>query len=94
MTAFIPLPQSGGQAVQVAMGGRYDSLLRALWTPAASSVGGPPPGAVGLSVNVERLARMIDQIRLHQPQQQQQTVVRPSQVGDTRQCPQNQQGSF
>lgn len=44
---------------------RYDALLRGLWSPAAYAVV-PPPGATGISLNIERLAR-----RLHQQQQQQ-----------------------
>jgi histidyl-tRNA synthetase len=64
------------------MGGRYDGLLRALWTPTASAAVGPPPSGVGLSVNIERLSRMIDQIRVQQPQQQLATI-KPSQVCGT-----------
>jgi translation initiation factor 2-alpha kinase 4 len=46
-------PISGSSAV-VAVGGRYDQLLRGLWPPGAA-----PPGAVGATINVERLARQV-----------------------------------
>ncbi|GFR39626.1 hypothetical protein Agub_g90, partial [Astrephomene gubernaculifera] len=54
----------------VAVGGRYDALLRALWaaTPHAAVPyhlygGSPPPGAVGATLNVERLIVSVSQQR-------------------------------
>jgi hypothetical protein len=39
---------------------RYDALLRALWAPAAASAA-PPPGAVGATLNVERVVKLLAQ---------------------------------
>jgi hypothetical protein len=47
----------------VAAGGRYDALLRALWSPAAHAAG-PPPGAYGATLNVEKLVRLLAQVAL------------------------------
>lgn len=46
----------------VAAGGRYDALLRSLWSPAAATLMAPPSG-VGVSINVEKLARLLQQRR-------------------------------
>lgn len=46
----------------VAAGGRYDGLLRSLWSPAAASLM-PPPGAVGVSINCEKLMMLLLQRR-------------------------------
>ena len=49
-----------GDTAKVAVGGRYDGLLRALWAAAATGVQGPPaPAAVGVTLNVERLAFLV-----------------------------------
>lgn len=55
----------GGSTAMVALGGRYDALLRASWTPAAAAAG-PPPGAVGASLNVERLVLTLEARRRQQ----------------------------
>ncbi|KAI8469455.1 MAG: hypothetical protein J3K34DRAFT_459347 [Monoraphidium minutum] len=52
-----------GMSSQVAAGGRYDALLRSLWSPAALALG-PPPGAVGATLNLERLVRLVSQARM------------------------------
>lgn len=48
----------------VAAGGRYDALLRSLWSPAAATLM-PPPGAVGVSINCEKIVKMLLQKRRH-----------------------------
>lgn len=45
----------------VSVGGRYDALLRSVWSPAASAAGALPPAAVGATVNVEKLRRFVAQ---------------------------------
>jgi histidyl-tRNA synthetase len=47
----------------VAAGGRYDGLLKSLWSPAASALM-PPPAAVGASINCEKLIKLLLQRRL------------------------------
>ncbi|GAX82154.1 hypothetical protein CEUSTIGMA_g9582.t1 [Chlamydomonas eustigma] len=59
-----------GDTAMVAVGGRYDALLRSMWTPAAYA-SGMPPGAVGATVNVERLTRLLGQSLSSRQQQQQ-----------------------
>lgn len=39
-------------------GGRYDSLVTRLW-PAAAAAVAPPPGAVGITVNADRLVAAV-----------------------------------
>ena len=41
-----------------AAGGRYDALVKSLW-PAAAGAVAPPPGAVGLTVNADRLVAAV-----------------------------------
>jgi histidyl-tRNA synthetase len=48
----------------VAAGGRYDALLRSLWSPAAATLM-PAPGAVGVSINCEKIVKMLLQKRRH-----------------------------
>ncbi|KAF8070961.1 GCN2 [Scenedesmus sp. PABB004] len=48
----------------VAAGGRYDGLLRSLWSPAASAVL-PPPGGVGVSINCTKLITLLQRRRAH-----------------------------
>ncbi len=57
-------PVTGATSV-IAVGGRYDALMRALWSPAAAALA-PPPGAVGVTLNVERLVKLVSQQRLPQ----------------------------
>ncbi|KAG1662775.1 hypothetical protein FOA52_006801 [Chlamydomonas sp. UWO 241] len=46
---------TGGEATSlIAVGGRYDALVRSCWSAGAYAAG-PPPGAVGLTMNAERL---------------------------------------
>lgn len=42
----------------IAIGGRYDGLLKALW-PRGAAVGVLPPGAVGATINAERLVSLL-----------------------------------
>ncbi|KIZ01806.1 putative serine/threonine-protein kinase GCN2 [Monoraphidium neglectum] len=51
---------ASGLSSQVAAGGRYDALVRSLWSPAALALG-PPPGAVGATLNLERLVKLVSQ---------------------------------
>jgi len=44
----------GESSVLVGTGGRYDALVRKSWGPAAYGAG-PPPGAAGLTLNLERI---------------------------------------
>lgn len=48
----------------VAAGGRYDGLLKSLWSPAAATIM-PAPGAVGVSINCEKLIRTLLQRGQH-----------------------------
>ena len=50
------------QTLMVAVGGRYDALLRNLW-PAAALTVQPPPGAVGVTINLEKIIKIIQQHR-------------------------------
>ncbi len=52
-------PQAAVQCVTVAAGGRYDSLLRALWPPPQRAAW-PAPGAVGATLNVDKLVALVD----------------------------------
>ncbi len=40
---------------------RYDALLKALWSPATDGSISAPPGAVGATINVERVVRLLAQ---------------------------------
>lgn len=51
-----------GNTTIVGVGGRYDALLRNRWPPTALAHV-PAPGAVGATLNVERLAKMVEQRR-------------------------------
>ena len=55
-------------------GGRYDGLLKALWVPAPSAQLGGPMTAVGITINAERLAAVV------QAQAQEQRSYRDSNV--------------
>eukprot|EP00879_Flechtneria_rotunda_P020690 GHRR01021775.1.p1 GENE.GHRR01021775.1~~GHRR01021775.1.p1 ORF type:complete len:370 (+),score=88.89 GHRR01021775.1:808-1917(+) len=57
-----PAPSGTVITSAVAAGGRYDQLLRSLWSPAAAALM-PPPGAVGVSINCEKLIKLVLQWR-------------------------------